>query len=90
MKIIGELETQFYKVTVMTDTPPSRFETLESQWIYITKRDGNGAIGRQSIGIGMSSIDPLIKLLVEASSQYRGKRKEFRVVGDEFVQRAMS
>jgi hypothetical protein len=83
MKIVGQLETQLYKLTVMMESPPSPFQSFESEWLYISKHDGNGKIGRQSIGIGMSNIDVLIRLLSEASSRYQGKRKEFRVTSSE-------
>ena len=84
MKIIGEWETRFYKITIMTDSSPKTIKEWEAEWLYITKRGRDGAIGRQSIGMGMSDIDTLIRLLSKASGQYQGKRKEFRVQSGEF------
>jgi len=87
MKLIGQVETRSYKLTVMVDAPPSRFSAEESQWLYITKYHADGSVGRQSIGIAMSNIDALLSLLNRASDEYRGKRKEFRAKSIEFEQR---
>ena len=77
MKIIGELQTARYKLTLMVDTPPQSYAPYETQWLYIGKQQG-GKPERQSVGIGMSAIDGLMALLNEASNQYQGPRKEFR------------
>jgi hypothetical protein len=90
MKIIGEIDTAFYRLTVMEDDPPSQFTRTETKWLYITKHGADGRIERQSVGIGMSCIDGLLQILQRASLEYRGKRKEFRVKSSEFEQRAMS
>lgn len=90
MKIIGQIETRTYRLTVMVDAPPKAFRAEETQWVYLTKHYPGEFVGRQSIGMGMSEIDGLIQLLNRASSEYRGKRKEFRVKSDELEQRAMN
>ena len=90
MKIIGQIETRTYRLTVMVDSPPAIHRGEESQWIYLTKHYPGGHVGRQSIGMGMSEIDGLMLLLNRASSEYRGKRKEFRVKSSELEQRAMN
>ena len=90
MKIIGQIETRTYRLTVMVDTPPTAYRGKETQWIYLTKLYPGGHVGRQSIGMGMSEIDGLMQLLNRASSEYRGKRKEFRVKSSELEQRAMN
>ena len=90
MKIIGEIKTRTYRLTVMVDSPPAIHRDEESQWIYLTKHYPGEHVGRQSIGMGMSEIDGLMQLLNRASSEYRGKRKEFRVMSSELEQRAMN
>ena len=90
MKIIGEIKTRTYRLTVMVDSPPAIHRDEESQWIYLTKHYPGEHVGRQSIGMGMSEIDGLMQLLNRASSEYRGKRKEFRVKSSELEQRAMN
>ncbi len=90
MRIVGEIDTKFYRLTVMEDDPPPQFTAMESKWLYITKRHADGRIERQSIGIGMSNIDGLLQILQRASAEYKGERKEFRVKSIEFEQRAMS
>ena len=90
MKIIGQIETRTYRLTVTVDTPPTAYRGEETQWIYLTKHYPGEHVGRQSIGMGMSEIDGLMQLLNRASSEYRGKRKEFRVKSSEFEQRAMN
>ena len=90
MKIIGQIETRTYRLTVTVDAPPTAYRGEETQWIYLTKHYPGEHVGRQSIGMGMSEIDGLMQLLNRASSEYRGKRKEFRVKSSEFEQRAMN
>lgn len=90
MRIIGEIETKVYRLTVVEADPPAQFTATESKWLYITKRHADGRIERQSIGIGMSNIGGLLQILQRASRDYQGKRKEFRVKSAEFEQRAMN
>ena len=90
MKIVGEIETRRYRLTVMVDSPPPSFQGEESQWLYITKHNADGSIGRQSIGVGMSNIAALLQVLSRAESEYPGERKEFRVKSAEFEQRTKS
>ena len=90
MKIIGQIETRTYRLTVMVDTPPTAYRGKETQWIYLTKHYPGEHVGRQSIGMGMSEIDGLMQLLNRASFEYRGKRKEFRVKSSELEQRAVN
>ena len=84
MRLVGELEAKRYKLTVMMDVPPSAFRSEESEWIYITKRNANGSIERQSIGIGASDLPALIQILSRADSNHKGKRKEFREKSHEY------
>ena len=90
MKLIGQIETRTYRLTVMVDTPPKALRADETQWVYMTKHCPGEFVGRQSIGMGMSELDGLIQLLNRASSEYRGKRKEFRVKSSELEQRTMT
>ena len=90
MKIIGEIKTRTYRLTVMVDSPPAIHRDEESQWIYLTKHYPGEHVGRQSIGMGMSEIDGLMQLLNRASSEYRGRRKEFRVMSSELEQRTVN
>ena len=90
MKIIGQIETRTYRLTVTVDAPPTAYRGEETQWIYLTKHYPGEHVGRQSIGMGMSEIDGLMQLLNRASFDYRGKRKEFRVKSSELEQRAVN
>ena len=90
MKIIGQIETRTYRLTVTVDAPPTAYRGEETQWIYLTKHYPGENVGRQSIGMGMSEIDGLMQLLNRASFEYRGKRKEFRVKSNELEQRAVN
>jgi hypothetical protein len=81
MKVIGRIEGEAQQLTVMVTGAPTAFvEQGESEYLYIARRTAHGSsMERQTVAIGMSQIDALIKLLAVASASYRGKRKEFRV-----------
>ena len=90
MRLIGELNMRTSRIGVWVTEPPSRSIGSETHWLYITKQSRDGSIARQSIGIGMSSLEALIKLLAKANADYCGPRTEFRATSGEHEQRTPS
>ena len=77
MKLIGEIKTSHYTLRIQTDKPLASFHEEESQWVYITKSGNKDYIGRQSIGLGMSRLRPLLQILSKIDADYHGPRQEF-------------
>ena len=79
MNSIHEIKTRTYKLTVAVETPPALFRNEETHYLYLIKYYPNERVENQCIGIGMTEIDGLLQLLNRVSSEYQGKRKEFRI-----------
>ena len=80
MKRIGSIETEKYQINISVDAPPKSLMHVESQYLYMSKLHADRTVGSRSIGIGMSEVNLLIRMLQEAVKQYDGTSKEYREI----------